>query len=166
METDMNILDFALEIEQEGIDLYKQLAKVTIVRELSGIFLFLADEEKRHYEIVDAWRNNTDVPRLDEVSILGDPENVFKKLSENFYAFNIPTTNYYDAYSKACCFEEKSIAFYTNLLDQSKDGQKGLVEKIIDQEKEHALFFINLLEFLRHPGEWLENAEWYHLEEY
>jgi rubrerythrin len=136
----MNVLDFALEIEREGIELYKKLSDGKIVKELSGIFLFLAEEEKRHYEIVEAWRNNTEVPTLDNVSILGNPENVFKKLSEHFYIYNTPTAHYYDAYSKACSFEEKSIAFYTNLLDHLENGQKGLMQKIIDQEKEHALF--------------------------
>jgi rubrerythrin len=166
METKMNLLDFAIEIERKSIEQYQQLSRQTIVKELSSIFLFLAGEEKSHYEILKAWRDNTDSPVLEESQSIPDADNAFQKLSDHFNTYGVPATHYYNAYDKARIFEEKSIAFYESLIGQIPEGQKNLLMKIIGQEKKHAQFLVNLLEFLRHPGEWLENAEWYHLEEY
>ena len=166
METKTDLLDSVIEIERKSIELYQDFSRQTIVKELSGIFKFLAAEEKSHYEIVKAWRDNSDSPVLDESQLIPDPNNVFQKLADHFNTYGIPATHYYDAYDKARLFEEKSIAFYESLAEQISEGQKKLLGKIIDQEKKHTEFFINLLEFLRHPGEWIENAEWYHLEAY
>jgi rubrerythrin len=79
----------------------------------------------------------------------------------------VPATHYYNAYEKALKFEEKSVALYESILTKlDKKDQKGIVNKILDQEKSHVQFLHNMLEFLRHPGEWLENAEWFHQEAY
>jgi rubrerythrin len=166
METKTDLLNSAIEIERKSIELYQEFSRQTIVEELSSIFQFLAAEEKSHYEILKAWRENADAPVLDESQLIADPENVFQKLADHFNIYGVPATHYYNAYDKARIFEEKSIAFYENLDEQIPVGQKIILMKIIDQEKKHAQFLKNLLEFVRHPGEWLENAEWYHLEEY
>jgi rubrerythrin len=166
METKADVLNFAIEFERESIEHYQKLSSQTVIKELSSIFRFLANEEKSHYEILKAWRDNTAPQFLGGDSLIPDTEKVFQKLSDHFNTYGIPATNYYDAYEKARIFEEKSISFYESLSEQIAEGQRILLTKIIDQEKKHAQFFINLLEFLRHPGEWLENAEWHHLEEY
>jgi len=135
METKLKLLDFAMDLERKSIELYQNLSGQTIVKELSKIFQFLAGEEKSHYEVLKAWRDNTDPPVLEGVPFIPDPENIFPKLSEHFNIYGIPATHYYDAYEKARLFEEKSLAFYENLLVNIEEGRKELLLKIIEQEK-------------------------------
>lgn len=163
----MDLLELAMAIEKEGIDCYTKFAGEAVGQEVSGIFMFLAREEKNHYEILDAWHNYTDVPALDNFNIRKQSKAVFARLSDHFETYGTPATHYYSAYEKALRLEEKSVAFYQEaLLKIENRDQNEILKKIIEQEKSHARFFIDMLEFLRHPGEWLENAEWYHLEEY
>lgn len=166
METKNNALDFVMELEQKSMELYSDLARRATLKELSGIFQFLASQEKSHYEIVKSWQDNTVSPALEETPFFPDIDKVFKNLSDHFNGNGTMALHYYNAYEKARTFEEKSVAFYEQLLENSEAGRKSILMKIIDQEKNHVLFIVNLLEFLRHPGEWLENAEWYHQEEY
>jgi hypothetical protein len=37
---------------------------------------------------------------------------------------------------------------------------------LADEEKKHMILMENLIEFVSRPDTWLENAEWYHLDEY
>ena len=166
METKVNLLDLAMDLELKSIELYQNLSNQTLVKELTSVFQFLAAEEKSHYEILRTWRENADSPDLEFMPFIPDLEKVFQKLSEHFRAYGIPATHYYNAFEKARIFEKNSLEFYEDLLEKIEEGRKVLLMKIIDQEKQHAEFLTNMLEFLRYPGEWLENAEWYHLEEY
>ncbi len=162
-----DILDFAMGIEKEGMAYYKHLSNTSLGKDVVSIFAYLSEEEKRHYEIFAALRNNADAPPLEDFAILSRAPEVFKGLADHFETYGVPATHYYNAYEKALRFEEKSVSFYTAALTKiNDDKQKELVAKILDQEKTHVQFITNLLEFLRHPGEWLENAEWVHLDEF
>jgi rubrerythrin len=45
-------------------------------------------------------------------------------------------------------------------------SQKGLFLQIAEEEKKHYWILENILNFISRPQNWLENAEWYHLDEY
>jgi rubrerythrin len=161
------ILEFAMGIEKEGMDYYKHLANTSVGKDVASIFTFLSEEEKRHYEIFAALRNNADVPPLEDFAILSRAPQVFKGLADHFETYGVPATHYYNAYEKALRFEEKSVSYYSDALTKIMDAaKKDILAKIIDQEKTHVQFITGLLEFLRHPGEWLENAEWVHTDEF
>jgi rubrerythrin len=161
----MNLLDFAMAIEKEGIEYYTKLANEAVWKEVSDIFMFMAGEDKGHYKILDAWLSRSYPPLPDNSNILKQSKAVFKRLSDRIELYGIPIVNYYSAYEKALRLEEKSVAFYKEaLIKIENQDQKEVLIKIIEQEKSHASFLTDLLEFLRRPEEWLENAEWYRLE--
>lgn len=163
----MDILDFAMDIEAEGMALYADLAEKTPQREIAGIFGFFEKEEKRHYEIFEAWKKNINAPPLEETDLPGKAEEVFKNLSQQFITAGTPATDHEDAYKKALGIEEKSIKFYSGMqADMEDEEQKLVIALIIQQEHTHVRLINQLMEFQRHPNEWLENAEWNHYEEY
>jgi rubrerythrin len=161
-----DILDMAMDLELKSVEFYSTLARQTAIEAVSNVFRFLSGQEKAHYEIVKAWRDNIPAPVLQSETILVDSDKIFKNLSEHFSKADDRALNYYQAYEQALLFEEQSVHYYRRLLGKSDDGRKAIIMRIIDQEKSHARFIKNLMEFLRHPGEWLENAEWHHLDEY
>lgn len=72
-----------------------------------------------------------------------------------------------ELYKKAQEIEEKSRKFYLEKAGEAVNpAQKEIFSKIADEEKKHYFILENVIEFVSRPQNWLENAEWYHLEEY
>jgi len=72
---------------------------------------------------------------------------------------------------KALALEKQSIALYEEQLPLLGEGpdtasQRSVLNSILAQEKGHADLIVSLMELNRYPGEWLENAEFYHIDEY
>lgn len=165
----MDFLDFAKEIEKQGIEQYSVLAHTLQVNDLRGIFEFMADQEKRHYDLFDSWQQNgVATLELPVETVLGKAKDAFEHLAGHFMDKNfISPINYEQAYKQALELENRSIVLYEEAFPKIKDdGRKRLLKLVVEQEKAHAQFITALMEFLHHPGEWLENAEWNHLDEY
>jgi rubrerythrin len=163
----MNLLDQAMRIETEGIQFYTELSQKTGAREMAGIFGFFAREEQRHYEIFNAWKNNIKAPDIDDTNVLGKAGDIFRTLAAQFTTAGVPAINHDDVYKKAMRLEEKSIAYYNDISGRLIDEeQRTMLQLIIHQEQTHVKLINQLMEFQRHPNEWLENAEWSHQEEY
>jgi rubrerythrin len=78
-----------------------------------------------------------------------------------------PLYDYEAAYRDAYDFEQESIRLYSTALEKSSDQkEQQQLTRIIDEEKKHAQLMDSLCEFVKKPKEWLENAEWHHLDEY
>jgi rubrerythrin len=163
----MDFYDFAKAIETESEALYSRLSARAGDRELSGIFRFLAREEQRHYAIIDAWQRSTEVPQVEATQLPGDVTSVFARLSDQFQTPGEPALDYEDAYRKALKLEEKGIALYEKALAEAEGtGRELQLRQLLEQERRHADFIRSLVDYLRHPGEWLENAEFHHSDEY
>jgi rubrerythrin len=164
----MDFLNFAKELETLGMQQYAVLAHKTQVRELSGIFAFMADQEKLHYELFDAWQKKGEAPTLPQETVVSRAKDAFKQLADHFSDQKfLPPIDYEQAYDQALLFEKKSVALYEESLPKVADsGKQALLKLIIDQEKAHETFISSLMEFQHHPGEWLENAEWRHMDEF
>lgn len=164
----MDFLEFAKQIEKQGMEQYTLMARTLEVKGLNGIFAYMAEQEKRHYELFDSWQRKEPArPGLPEETVLGKAKDAFEKLAEHFIAANfVAPSNYEQAYKQALQFENNSIELYAKALSKLDEGQQSVLASILKEEKAHARFITELMEFLRHPGEWLENAEWHHLEEF
>jgi rubrerythrin len=105
-------------------------------------------------------------PQLAQITILDDVRNVFvqmKKSGEKF-GFYIGQK---ELYRKAQDIEKKSRDFYTEKASEVKqEYQKDIFLKLAEEEKKHYFLLENIIEFVSRPETWLENAEWYHLEDY
>jgi rubrerythrin len=164
----MDFLELAKQIEKQGMEQYSLMAKTLEVKGLNGIFAYMGEQEKRHYELFDSWQRKEPArPGLPEETVLGKAKEAFENLAKHFIPANfVAPGNYEQAYKQALQFENNSIDLYTKALSKVDDGQQPVLVSIIKEEMDHARFITDLMEFLRHPGEWLENAEWHHSEEY
>ena len=52
----MNVFDFAMQMEIDGKAHYEKLAAGTSIAGLQNIFLMLAADEQKHYEVVQAMK--------------------------------------------------------------------------------------------------------------
>lgn len=160
----MNIFEYAMQMEKDGEIYYRQLVQQTANKGLKNIFTMLAEEEVKHRRAVETMQ--TEVPHITETSILSDAENIFVQIKESgeSFDFNIRQT---ELYKKAQDIEERSRDFYTEKANEAEpDYQKKLFLQLAEEEKKHYFLLNNIIEFVSRPEQWLENAEFYHLEEY
>jgi len=160
----MNIFEYAMQMEKDGENYYRQLAQQTANKGLKTILTMLADEEVKHYNVIE--RMKTEEPQMADTTILTDAKNVFVKIKESNenFAFDIKQT---ELYKRAQDIEEKSRDFYLGKAGEFKEKyQKELVLRLAEEEKQHYFLLENIIEFVSRPETWLEDAEFYHLEEY
>lgn len=163
----MEIYSFAKALEKKGAAYYRTMANETDLKEIKGVFEHLATEEDNHYKIFAAMERDSgaDITSLTD-SAIEKAKNVFAALARGV---QIPATlkDSAAAYKKGLELENESIAYYRKARETTLDeSQKKILDMIIKQERSHARFMESMIEFVNRPSQWLEDAEWYHLDEY
>jgi rubrerythrin len=70
------------------------------------------------------------------------------------------------AYKEALAMEKQAVKYYSGMLKQCEEPQRAALSLIIEEEKNHLALMEALIDFARKPQEWLENAEFNHLDDY
>jgi rubrerythrin len=169
----MDIYTFALQMEKDGENYYRELATKSGNEGLKKIFTMLADEEVKHFRLIETMREKSHLPEVVDAQVLTAAKNIFIQMREGKLDFSqghfVDTTEETNAYRKARDIEEQSKQFYLEKAAQSTDQQtRTNLEKIAAEEQKHYHIMDNIVEFVSRPepGNWLEDAEWHHLEEY
>ncbi|MHC4087253.1 MAG: ferritin family protein [Planctomycetota bacterium] len=160
----MNIFEYAMQMEKDGEEYYRQLARQTDNKGLQTILTMLADEEVKHFRTIE--RMQTTEPHMTETTILTDAKNIFVQIKESgeSFDFDIKQT---DLYRKAQDIEKESQDFYTEKANEvTEEYQRELFLKLADEEEKHYFLLDNIIEFVSKPEHWLENAEFFRSEEY
>jgi rubrerythrin len=160
----MDIFDYALQMEKDGETFYREIAKKTGNKGLQTILTMLADEEVKHYQAIESMKQNK--YQMTETNVLNDARNIFTKMEDQDEKFE-PDQEQAELYARAQEIEKKSQQFYQEKAGQTdKDDQKKLFERLAKEEEKHYFLLDNIIAFVSRPKQWLENAEWHHLEEY
>ncbi len=160
----MNIFEYVMQMEKDGENYYRQLVQQTANKGLRTILTMLADEEVKHYNAIEKMK--TREPQMAETTILTDAKNVFVQIKESNekFGFDIKQT---ELYKKAQDIEKRSQDFYLEKANETeKKYQKRIFQKLAEEEKKHYFLLENIIQFVSRPETWLENAEFFHLEEY
>lgn len=164
----MDFLSLAKEIERQGYEYYMALADATPIREVAGIFRFLAEEELKHYDAFESLKKDVPASFSDDAAMSADTP-AAEPVMELFRGAEHSVFNYEEAYKKATELENRSIQFYTKALNSDElldESTRRIIAMILAQEEKHVWLVNSFMEFLRHAGEWLENAEWHHSDTY
>ena len=160
----VDIFKYAMQMEKDGENYYHQLAQQTANKGLQTILIMLADDEVKHYNAIK--RMQTAEAHIAETTILTDAKNVFVQIKESSESF------YFDAnqivlYRKAQNIEQRSLDFYLEKANEvNEEYHRDIFLRLAEEEKKHYFLLDNIIEFVSKPEQWLENAEFYHLEEY
>ena len=160
----MDIFDYALQMEKDGESFYREIAQKTSNEGLQKILTMLADEEVKHYQAIE--RMKQDKYQMTETTVLDDARNIFIGMKEQGERFE-PGQEQAELYTRTQEIEKKSQQFYQEKAGQTNnDEQKKLFDRLAKEEEKHYFLLENIIAFVSRPKQWLENAEWYHLEEY
>lgn len=165
----MDIYAFAMQMEKDGEKYYRQLAKESTIEGLGNIFTMLADEEVKHFNVIEKISRKEKDPQLVETKILDNVKNIFVGMKEAKEDYHIDSTKASSEYRKACVIEEESRTFYLEKAELTKDEHtRKIFLRLAQEEANHLRIMENIVEFVTRPepGNWLENAEWHHLNEY
>jgi rubrerythrin len=162
----MNIYKYAMKMEKDGENYYRELANKTEDIGLQNILKMLADEEVRHYNIIEQMMKSKASAELAETGILKKVKNIFIKIKGKNLVFNFDLSQI-NFYRKAQEIEEKSYKFYIEMSDKVEiESQRKVFLKLAGEEKKHMFLLENLVEFVSRPETWIENAEFNHLDDY
>ena len=160
----MGIFEYAMQMEKDGEDYYRQLAQQAANKGMKTILTMLADEEVKHYNAIQ--KAKIGKSQATETAILTDAKNVFAQIEESSESFDSGIEQI-ELYRKAQNIEKKSRDFYLERANEvAEEYQKELFLKLADEEKKHYFLLDNIIDFVSRPETWLENAEFNHLDEY
>lgn len=160
----MDILIYAMQMEKDGEDYYRQIAQQTSNKGLRTILEMLASEEAKHYKALEKMKSAR--PDLPETTVLSDAKNVFAQMKESNESFDFDLGQI-ELYQKAQELERKSMDFYSQkAYEVEEEYQKEIFMKLAAEEKKHYFLLENIIECVSRPKMWLENAEFCHLDEY
>ncbi len=161
----MNIYDYAMQLEKDGENYYREAANRSTHRGLAAILTMLADAEVIHYDVFSKMKELK--PRqIPDTTILKDVKNIFVKMREEGGLENIGVPAI-DLYTKAQGIEKMTEDFYLEKATQTEDPkERETFLQVAGEEKKHYFILQQIIDFVSRPNQWLEDAEWYHLEEY
>ena len=154
----MNTIEYAIKMEYDGEKYYREQAEINKDNGLSVVCNLLADEEKRHAQILENKRKHLEYKLLDSDFLIN---------AKNIYAgakgIDVEGTNYpsqLDFYRIVCDKEKESVDLYQKLLSGVEDDdEKKLYEYLIKQEEQHLEAFDEMSRLLQNAEWWIESPE-------
>lgn len=162
----MNMFDFAMAMERDGERYYRELAAQVQDEGLRLILETLADDEVKHYEIFREMKASAPVAMAD-TEVLARARNVFVQISEAKEQHFDLAAGQVEMYRKAQEIEQKSIDFYQSKVKELPEGPtRELLRRIVEEERKHYTLLGHIIDFVERPLQWLEDAEFNHLDDY
>lgn len=154
----MNVFDYAIKIEQEGEQFYRDLAKRTNHIGLKAILTILADEEILHDKMFANMRDNLSYD-VHSSTILTEYDSMITSMKTNKEKFDVGKDEV-GMFEKALKFEKDSVEYYTQKAKESTiPNEKLALLKIAAEEQKHVIMIENLIEHISKPFSWIEDAE-------
>jgi rubrerythrin len=160
----MDIYKYAMQMELDGRHFYLDLAKKTNNTGIKSILTMMAESEARHYNIILGMQKNDKIQYSADTEVLTNVKNIFMKMKEE-KDIDVDVSQV-EFYKKALEVETDSEKFYLERADEEKDPhRKKIFITLASEEKSHCVLLENIVNFVSQPDTWLENPEWYHLDE-
>jgi rubrerythrin len=161
----MNVFDFAMKMELDGKTYYQKLAEKTRLPGLKNIFLQLAEDEQKHYDIFKGLKQKAP-PAMPATTALEQAKNVFEKLlTEKSAAGQLQGD--LEGYRYAMKLEADSFRFYEDAAGREPDPKvKDLLLQIAGEEQKHFNILQNVYDFVNAPTQYLAWAEFSNLDEF
>jgi len=162
----MDVFEFAMEKEKLSEDYYRRLSKKTNNKGLSNILTMLAEEERKHFNVVRQMQRQQKPQTKTDTDVLANARQVFEKMRQSAENFSFDVTEP-ELYEKARDIEKESMQFYLEKSNEVKDAsQKKIFKMLADEEQKHLALVQGIYDFVARPQWFLENAEMYHFDDY
>ena len=160
----MDIYKYAMQMESDGRHFYLDLANKTNNTGIKSILNMMAESEAKHYNVILRMQRNDKTQYSTDTEVLTRVKNIFMKMKEE--KEKEVDVSQVEFYKKALEVEVNSEKFYRERADEEKDPhRKKIFLTLANEEKSHCVLLENIVNFVSQPDTWLENSEWYHVDE-
>ena len=150
----MNAIEIAIKMETDAINFYKEASKKANHSVGKKMFLTIAEDEKRHLDILNQILKGLDI-KIKDVSPMKNIKTVFEEMKDEMMHKVEATTDELEAFKIAMKMEKEGIEFYKKAASGAKtDKEKSLFERLIKEEQQHYDIFANTYFFLSDTGNW------------
>ena len=161
----MDIYKYAMQMELDGRHFYLDLAEKTNNKGIKNILTMMAESEAKHYNIILSMQRNDKTPYSVDTEVLTEVKNIFERMKEEKKEIDVDVSQV-EFYKKALQVEIDSEKFYLERADEEKDPhKKEIFLTLAKEEKSHCILLENLVDLVSQPDTWVENPEWYHVDE-
>ncbi len=162
----MNVFDFAMGMEEDGKAYYEKMARETSLPGLKNIFMRLAEDEQKHFEIFQKLKTSGSAPAMLDTTIIEESKNVFKELPKAEKTLSVMEKDL-AAYQHAMKIEADSFRLYEDAAGKESNPEiKNLLLKIAEEEHKHFNVMENIYHFINAPNQYLAWGEFSNLEEF
>jgi rubrerythrin len=156
----MNALEIAMKMETDSIQFYTEAARKTKCAAGKKMFLTVAEDEKRHLEMISQLIKGMNIT-VKDVSPMKQVKTVFESMKDEMMKKVEATKDELEAFKIAMRMEQEGEAFYKKSLAAAKtDKEKALFERLIEEERQHYRIFSNTYQFLADTGNWFMWSEY------
>jgi rubrerythrin len=160
----VNVFDFAMKMELQGKACYENLAASTKVPGLKNIFLGLAADEQKHYDVFRDLKEGKAFNMTDS-GMLEKAKGVFQELMGGKKDLSDLREDL-DGYRLGLKIEADSVKLYEDLATKELDPETmQLYLRIANEEKKHFNIMENICDFVLKPRYFLEWREFSNLHE-
>ena len=161
----MNVIDYMIRFEEDGLHLYEALACDSSEPEMRTTYNLLADSQRTHLrELMDLRENKGAIP-ADSMLVekAGCHETVFRRLldSRDIHAeLKLDP----DGIGHILAAEEDYIRMLEGMGKAEPAGDtKTLLERMVEDEREHLERIVSIYDFIKAPHTYLEWGEFSNL---
>ena len=160
----MDIYKFAMQMELDGRHFYLDLAKKTENAGIKSVLTILAESEAKHYNVILDMQKNDKTEYSKDAEVLTKIKNIFSKMKEE-KEVDVDASQV-EFYKKALETEADSEKFYLERADEEKDPhRKEIFLTLANEERGHCILLGNIVNLVSQPDSWIENSEWYDIDE-
>ena len=153
----MDNFEFSIQMEKDAEALYRKMADNAPAAGVKKVLLMLAEDEVRHRVAIEQLQKKMAVEPAQGSAL--DIKTVFDEMKQDSSITDISVDAVED-YEKAVEIEQRGLDFYKERFEESDDpADKKLFEVLMRQEGYHLQTTKNLLDMVRRPEWWVENAE-------
>jgi rubrerythrin len=118
------------------------------------MFQSITQDEKRHLEMISQILKGMQITDKD-VSPMKTVKSVFETMKDEMMKKIEVTNDELEAFKVAMQMEKEGMEFYKKTLAVStKEKERALLERLIQEEQQHYDIFANTYEFLADSGNW------------
>jgi len=163
----MDFFQTAIDIEQLVEDDYRALVDHCSTNiGIKNILTMLADDHEKHRSAFIHMKKEEDIALIPDTGVFKKAKEIFSEIKKKQepYTCDIDQVKLYE---KARELVRNKISLYTDAMNGLKnEPQKKILQSIITEEMKQEKVLDNIIEMVNRPNTWLEDAEFYHLDEY
>ncbi|MDI6800881.1 MAG: ferritin family protein [Thermodesulfovibrionales bacterium] len=150
----MNAIEIAIKMETDAIKFYNEAAEKTIHSVGKKMFLTIAEDEKRHLDMLSDILKGLDI-KMHDVSPMKNIKTIFEELKHEMMERVEATRDELEAFKIAADMEKQGVEFYKKAaMDAQTEKEKKLFERLVHEEKQHYAIFANTYFFMSDTGSW------------